>query len=197
MNSSLLEKNANIIYNETLFIAQSIGQPTTISGQPIIITGYDTYVITGPIPNPQAGILNSRFLAQTSISLNINSAKSKLNSILKNKTEKNISASQDGMASSNSKVKKIIGQIRDVQKQIPSGNSDGSDIKTIYFEQLITTTATDIIKKKLHTQIKLPSPLLDSYAIQIANKCVYDTTNYGMWDFNKLIAITILKIMNF
>lgn len=62
MDVSLIERNANIIYDEIVNnLAPKIAKPTTPSGQPYLITGALLYTVSGPPPNPQAGIINPRF----------------------------------------------------------------------------------------------------------------------------------------
>lgn len=191
----VLEKNIAIIYNECQLFAQQNCLPTTPSGQPIQISGNGFYIISGPVPNPQVGIINLRFLNQSNLDANIQSVINKSNSIFKSRSEKKISTNGDGMQSKGGNIGKLINEIRQTKSNITDSNA--GDLRTKYINDLISITVKDILKKKLITPIKLPPATLNTFATQIVQKTITGESNYGYYDLNLLIVQTILKTINF
>lgn len=195
--TSLLELNAKIIYNELNLLANIICKPITISGHPIKIIGLDTYIISIPPPNPQLGIINTRFQNQTIISKTISDSQSDFDNIFKLKKENKINTKGNGIDTPSSDINKLVKKLRNLKKDVVNEKNNGDTLKSIYFKELITITAKSILKLNLHTQIKLPDSLLKTYAIAINDKCVYGDTNYSFYKLNNLAIFNVLKIINF
>lgn len=198
-NENTLKKNIAIIFNETIKEVKKIAKPITVSNHPLIISSNPTLIsIIGPVPIPNLGIINTRFLESTSPLSIINGVLSDSDKLIKSPKEKKIKNTTIGDTNnSNIILNKIFKEI-DIAFKLSNNSKDNSIIRKEIIKSIILNIGMYLTNppNNLITQTKLPNSALESIAKNIASKLIISESNYNSYDYFTIIIVGILKIIN-